>query len=379
MDDRQKALEDALDAFFTRDFPLDARRARERALGERDAPTPGKGLDRDLWRALARTGVLSARTLRHVDAAVACEHMGRALFQSPYQDVVAVAELALAAERSDLVDRIASGDAVVVLATRARGDDDPAAPRGVDARPSGGASRALTGRRRFVSFARDADLLVVPAGSSKDLYLVPTDRAGVRTRRHDETSRGELYDVTFDDVEVGPGDVLLSGDDAARAFGRALAHARVRQACFVVGMARGSFEAVVAYTKRREQFGQKISRFQALAFRMAALAARIDGARLLAQQTAWRADRGDDVGAAAAQALALAADVVRDVVTESIQMHGAVGVTERLEPSRYYRHAAVEAQRFGTVATLRAHAAAHYASPSGDESPPSRRLSGATP
>ena len=107
---------------------------------------------------------------------------------------------------------------------------------------------------------------------------------------------------------------------------------------------------------QRRQFGQPIGRFQALAFDLAQVAARLEAARWLVRATAWEADEGADVRLSAVQALAMAADLARTATSTAVQVHGAYGTTEQADVQLYYRRAGIERVWLGAPKRLRAEA-----------------------
>jgi butyryl-CoA dehydrogenase len=351
--------------------PTAARRGLEHPRGAGRAAGTGTGLHERSWERLAELGVLGLGVRPNGsgggqgDAVVVMEQMGRVLYHSPYPDTMLAADLIEQAgpdgPHQALLGRVAAGTAVVVPALRRTGDQDLAEPHGVDLRDEGpDRGWRLTGERRFVPFARAADHLVVPAGpaDSPSLVLVPPGRPGVGMHRQDDVGRGHFHVVTFADTPAGPGDLVGERGGAAGPYAAALARARIRQAAYLVGMSRGAFEMTLAYAKQRQQFGQKIARFQSITFRLSSMATGIEAVRLAAHHAAWAADRGEDLSLLAVHALAMAADLARHVTTEAIQIHGAIGATEAGEPQRYYRHAAVESVRLGTPVQLRRQAVA---------------------
>jgi alkylation response protein AidB-like acyl-CoA dehydrogenase len=172
--------------------------------------------------------------------------------------------------------------------------------------------------------------------------LIARDRA--RLRRRDDISRGDLYAVT--PASPPAATLTLTGADRTAA----LTGSRGRQAAYLCGMSRGALELTVGYTRSRTQFGQPVSRFQAPAFRLAALYARIEATAALIARARDLAD--------ATRALLLAAELARDTSAEAIHLHGAHGMTERADAQLFYRHAAMEAIRLGTQTGLRAELAA---------------------
>jgi alkylation response protein AidB-like acyl-CoA dehydrogenase len=221
----------------------------------------------------------------------------------------------------------------------------------------------LTGRARFVPHAQAARrLLLRAAGPDGDpvLLLLAAPRAGMVLRRHDEISRGDLYEVALEQAAAGEAEVLLRGAPAAAALERVGWALRLRQAAYLVGMAQGALDATMTYVRQRQAFGRRLASFQALAFRIAALHVRVEATRLLVRSVACRA-ADEDVRLAATQAHAVAAALATDSAAEGVQMHGAVGITDRSIVQRFYRHASVERVRLGRPADLLDEAAGLFA------------------
>lgn len=369
-------MEAKLAEFFDREHPTAARRGAEHAIGGRDGPEGNQGYDRASWSRLAELGVLGLTLggegageggTRQGDAVVAVEEMGRALYHSPYPDTMMAADLIEQAGggngHRELVERIGRGDCALALATRVNGVEDPAQPEPMEGPEEPPGSWRISGSRRFVPFAESVDFLTIVGGSpaAPTVFLVPPDRPGIAFRRQDDVGRGYFYEVAFRDTPVSAQDAVNGTEWVGDGYRLALSRARIRQAAYLVGMSRGAFDLALAYTKERQQFGQKIARFQAITFRLSALATRIEAARLMVHHAAWLADGGEDLRLVVPETLSLAAELAREVTAEAIQMHGAIGVTEDAEPQRYFRWAAVESVRLGTVTQLRQEAMSHLA------------------
>ena len=328
-----------------------------RRMGERsraEAPAELEELRQVVWVALTDLG--ATRLLlpdRHggeaagqQGAVVLAELLGGALYQGPLLDTMTATEVLLAEGSSGkLLGRIAEG-APVALAVRECGSDSPIAPGRIEL-----GQAQVTARRRFVNYAADAEYLCLVGVEHDQLACAVTarDHPTVSLRRQQDTGRGELYDVT---VERAP--VLTTPAGFAQDWPRILAAARLRQAAYLVGLCQAALALAARRASSRRQFGQPIGRFQAPAFGLAAAAARIEGACWLVRATAWEADQDADVRLRSAQALAMAADLSRTVLSAVMQVHGAHGTTEQAEAQLFYRRAAVERGWLGSPRALRA-------------------------
>ncbi|MBE3552373.1 MAG: acyl-CoA dehydrogenase [Kyrpidia tusciae] len=108
-----------------------------------------------------------------------------------------------------------------------------------------------------------------------------------------------------------------------------------------VGIAQGALEAAVAHAKEREQFGKSIGQFQAIQFKLADMATRVEAARLLTYQAAWLEDRGLPYGKASAMAKMYASDTAMYVTTEAVQIFGGYGYIREYPVERFMRDAKI--------------------------------------
>ena len=97
----------------------------------------------------------------------------------------------------------------------------------------------------------------------------------------------------------------------------------------------------VEYARLRMQFGRPIGEFQAIQWKLADMAARIEGSRLLTLKAAWMRDRGDKVNAAAAEAKLAASRTANYCADECVQIHGGAGYTDDFHVERLFRDARI--------------------------------------
>ncbi|WP_157529707.1 acyl-CoA dehydrogenase family protein [Nocardia sp. NRRL S-836] len=289
-----------------------------RRLGERPRGG-GEPADEETRRqvlaALVDSGRSPAEVLR------AAELMGAALYQSPFLDTVAAAEIFPA-----------SPGRTTGLALREKGTDNPAHPAPVLVRDG-----RVTAVRRFVAFAPDVDDLLVVGGNVA--ALVAVGQPGVRIRRQDDVGRGDLYTVEIENAVAQVRDVTAD-------YPAVLARARMRHAAYLVGAAQAALRLTAAHLRERRVFGEPLARSTALAYRLAALHAEAEAVRALIGT--------EPSPKTAAQAVLLAGAVARQSAEEAVHLHGARGMTEHSDAQLFYRRAAVDAQWYGTAADLRA-------------------------
>ncbi|WP_137992769.1 acyl-CoA dehydrogenase family protein [Streptomyces vilmorinianum] len=308
-----------------------------------------------VWRALTDLGVLRmpGGAGGHEALAVVAERLGELLYQGPLLDTVLAAETLLRSrtcpERDRLLKEIADGTSVAAAVR----DGDPHPEDG--ALTVGAADDTVSAVRRFVTCAAEADWLLVtgrtPEGEHRTA-LLPRDHPTVRLRRQEELGRGETYAV-----ELAATPVLAwldLGPDPVAVWQRLAASARTLQAAYLVGLAAGALRLAVEHARERRQFGGPIGRQQSLAFTLARHATRIDAARLLTRVAAREADTGDDPRLSAAQAYAMAAELAKEASRDSVQIHGARGLTLDCEAQLFLRRSAVESLALGAPNRVRA-------------------------
>src|SRR5438445_3819040 len=119
----------------------------------------------------------------------------------------------------------------------------------------------------------------------------------------------------------------------------ALELGRVNIAARACGVARAAFEAAIRYAQERQTFGVPIARHQAIQFKLADMATKLEAARLLTRSAADRLDRGERADIEAGMAKLFASETAFELASESMRIHGGYGYTTELPVERYYRDA----------------------------------------
>ncbi|MFF0816551.1 acyl-CoA dehydrogenase [Rhodococcus sp. NPDC003318] len=149
----------------------------------------------------------------------------------------------------------------------------------------------------------------------------------------------ELY---FENCRI-PGDRIIG--EPGTGFKTALEtldHTRPTIGAQAIGLAQGAFDAAVAYTKDRKQFGTSIASFQNTQFMLADMAMKIESARLMVYTAAAKAERGEkNLGFISAAAKCLASDVAMEVTTNAVQLFGGAGYTTDFPVERMMRDAKI--------------------------------------
>ncbi|MCB2102849.1 MAG: acyl-CoA dehydrogenase family protein [Rhodobacterales bacterium] len=205
----------------------------------------------------------------------------------------------------------------------------------------------LNGTKQFITSGANADLLIAFAVTDPDkgkkgisAFIVPTDTpgyvvAGVEKKMGQHNS--DTAQIVFDDMKLTPDLLLGEEGEGYRIALSNLEGGRIGIASQSVGMARAAFEAAVRYAKERQTFGKPIAEHQAVAFRLADMATRIEAARLLVHQAAALRDAGLPCLKEASMAKLFASEMAERVCSAAIQIHGGYGYLEDFPVERIYR------------------------------------------
>ncbi|WP_328344523.1 acyl-CoA dehydrogenase [Streptomyces violaceus] len=234
-------------------------------------------------------------------------------------------------QRARWLPRVADGTVVAAFALSEPGAGSDAAALTLRAKPDGPARWRLTGEKRWISNAPEADFYTVFARTAPDAgargvtaFLVPADRPGLTGTGLDMLSPHPIGALDFDAVPVTAGDVLGGVDRGFRVAMGTLNLFRPSVGAFAVGMARAALDATLAHTAGRDAFGGKLKDLQAVSHQVAEMALRTEAARLMVYAAATAYDAGaPDVPQRAAMAKLLATETAQYVVDTAVQLHGA--------------------------------------------------------
>jgi len=151
----------------------------------------------------------------------------------------------------------------------------------------------------------------------------------------------DTHSLMFTDVKV-PKENRIGEDGFGFKFAmKTLGGGRIGIASQALGIAQGAFELALAYSKERKAFGKLISQHQAIQFKLADMATRIEAARLLIYRAAWLKDQGLPCEKEGAQAKVFASEVAMWVTTEAVQVHGGYGYVKEYHVERLMRDAKI--------------------------------------
>lgn len=147
----------------------------------------------------------------------------------------------------------------------------------------------------------------------------------------------ETAEVIFEDCRIPEENVLGEVGQGFQQAMKILDGGRISIAALSLGIAKGALDASVKYAKERHQFGQPIANFQAISFKLADMATRIEASELLIQQASDLKNRGQKVTKAGAMAKYYASEVCVYASTEAVQIFGGYGYTKDFPVEKFYR------------------------------------------
>lgn len=346
-------LRDMARGFLAEASPVSALRAN------RDA---GRAWDPGLWREMARmgwAGVLvpedaGGSDMGHRAAGILAEEMGEVLAASPWLSTAVIAATALKAAGSARLAGIASGEVCYSLAVDEGSKHRPMACS-LKAERVGNGYR-LSGKKRFVADGARADRLLVLArtagspgeASGLTLFDIDATSAGLTRDARATVDSRDHADLRFDSVTATGEDILGEADNAEPILRTALAAGQGALAAELLGVSSGAFAMTAAYLKERRQFGRTIGSFQALQHRAAHLWSEIEvTASAVANAGRVLDDTPQEAELAVSVAKARATQTARLAVSEGVQMHGGIGMTDEFDMGFYMKRARVGAEWLG--------------------------------
>ncbi len=209
----------------------------------------------------------------------------------------------------------------------------------------------LNGTKNWITNGGTASVYLVmaqtdPAKASRGIntLIVEKDWPGVvvAAKENKLGIRGsDTHTVMFNDVKVPKANRI--GDDG---FGfkfamKTLAGGRIGIASQALGIASGAYELAREYSKTRKAFGTEIMNHQAIAFKLADMATRIEASRLLCLKAAWEKDNGLDYGLSSSMAKVFSSETAMWTTVEAVQVHGGYGFVKEYHVERLMRDAKI--------------------------------------
>ncbi len=205
----------------------------------------------------------------------------------------------------------------------------------------------INGTKNWITHGISGHIAVVLARTGELLdsrgitaFIVERGTPGFRAGKKENKlgmRASETAELIFEDCRVHKDQVIgETGEGFIQAM-KVLDGGRISIASLALGIAKGAYDAALKYSKEREQFGQPISGFQAIAFKLADMATRIEAAELLICQAAHLKIKGEKCAKESAFAKYYASEVSVQVSTEAVQIFGGYGYTKDFPVEKFYR------------------------------------------
>jgi butyryl-CoA dehydrogenase/acyl-CoA dehydrogenase len=258
-------------------------------------------------------------------------------------------------QKEEYYPDLASGDRLQAISISEPGAGSDVASMSTTAEKVGD-EYEISGQKTWCTFAKGADFIVLYAKTDPD---ASPEHKGISSFIIDKTA-GEFdvdgltankidtigyhgwysWELNLDNVRI-PADKLI-GDEEGQGFYHIMElfePARIHTAARAIGLARGALEDSMDYAQERKQFDQPIGEFQAIRFKLATMATKIESARQLTHYVAHQKDDGGRCDLEACMAKLYASEMAEEVTSEGIQIHGGNGYTTDYPLERYWRDA----------------------------------------
>lgn len=207
----------------------------------------------------------------------------------------------------------------------------------------------INGAKNWITHGKSSGVAVVMArtgekGDSNGIsaFVVERGTPGFNAGKKENKlgmRASETTEMIFDSCRIPKENLLGKEGEGFKQAMKVLDGGRISIAALSLGIAKGAFEAAVAYSKERHQFGQPISNFQGISFKLADMATQIEAAEMLVMQAADLKNRHQPVTKQAAMAKYYASEVAVKVANEAVQVFGGYGYTKDFPVEKYYRDA----------------------------------------
>ncbi|GCE26078.1 acyl-CoA dehydrogenase [Dictyobacter alpinus] len=252
-----------------------------------------------------------------------------------------LARFASAEQQKRWLPRLAAGEILGAFSLSEAGSGSDAASLQCQATPQEG-GYLINGAKMWVTNGGEADIYLLMARSPAGITSFVVEKGsegfsfGKRERKmglHSSPTRELLFEncfVPYDQCigeEGGGFKLALSALDGGR----------VNVGAIAVGVAQAAFDVACTYAREREQFGKSISVFQGIQFMLADMAMKIEAARLLVYEAAYKMDQGEPASMHASMAKCFATDMAMEVTTNAVQVLGGAGYVRDYPVERYMR------------------------------------------
>ena len=226
-----------------------------------------------------------------------------------------------------------SGSDAAAMRTQARADGD---------------SWVLNGTKQFITHGAIADTLVITAVNDRQAgsrgisaFIVPRGTRGLSAGKKENKlgmRASDTSEVILTDCRVPASAIIGAPGEGFLQAMQVLDAGRIGIAALAVGLAEGAYDAARRYAYERRQFGQRISEFQAIRWKIADMATRIHAAQLLTYRAAWMRDRKiERTSQESSIAKLYSSEIAVRVAEECVQIHGGYGFVKDYPAEKFFR------------------------------------------
>jgi alkylation response protein AidB-like acyl-CoA dehydrogenase len=250
------------------------------------------------------------------------------------------------AQKKEYLPRLVAGEVLGAWGlTEAGAGSDAAAMRTTAVRC--GEGWALNGSKNFITHGKIGGVMVaiVVTDRSKghrgiSAFVLPHGTPGMSAGKKEDKlgmRASDTSEVVFEDCRLSPSALLGEEGQGFINTLQVLDAGRIGIAALSVGLAQGAYEAARRYAKERRQFGQPIAAFQAIQWKLADNATRIEAARLLTYRAAYLRDRKVRFTREASMAKLFASEIAVKAADDCVQIHGGYGFVKDYPAEKYFR------------------------------------------
>lgn len=207
----------------------------------------------------------------------------------------------------------------------------------------------INGSKCFITNASYANHLAMTAITGEkngikeiSAIIVPTDAPGFKVIDNYEKmglNASNTTELVMENVRVPVENLLGKKGEGFKQFLITLDGGRIGIGAMAVGVAQAAYEKALQYAQERKQFGKSLSKFQAIQFKLADMAMKIELARNMVYKAAWLKDQGRPFSKEASMCKLYASEIAMQVADQAVQIHGGYGYMREYEVERYMRDA----------------------------------------
>ena len=205
----------------------------------------------------------------------------------------------------------------------------------------------LNGTKNWITHGKTGNVAVVLARtgeprttSNVTAFIVERGTPGFSAGKKENKlgmRASETTELVFDNCRISDAQRMGEVGDGFRQAMKVLDGGRISIAALSLGIAEGAYEAALKYSQERQQFDQPISNFQAISFKLADMATKIEVAKMLIYQAADKKNRGEKMTKESAMAKYYASEICVQISTDAVQIFGGYGYTKDFPAEKYYR------------------------------------------